>query len=115
VQLSDEQIQAQQPGPGMGGHCLPVDPFYLAFKAREHDFYWRPARVARAEDHRSHPEVDHGAVVSRAPLVVDFRDVTRAYTPAARMSRSPWNFLEAVDKASRGGRRTSAPRPSGTR
>ncbi len=27
------------PGPGMGGHCLPVDPFYLAFKAREHGFY----------------------------------------------------------------------------
>ena len=27
------------PGPGMGGHCLPVDPFDLAFKAREHDFY----------------------------------------------------------------------------
>jgi UDP-N-acetyl-D-glucosamine dehydrogenase len=27
------------PGPGMGGHCLPVDPFYLAFKARENDFY----------------------------------------------------------------------------
>jgi UDP-N-acetyl-D-glucosamine dehydrogenase len=28
-----------EPGPGMGGHCLPVDPFYLAFAAREHDFY----------------------------------------------------------------------------
>jgi UDP-N-acetyl-D-glucosamine dehydrogenase len=27
------------PGPGMGGHCLPVDPFYLSFAAREHDFY----------------------------------------------------------------------------
>jgi UDP-N-acetyl-D-glucosamine dehydrogenase len=27
------------PGPGMGGHCLPVDPFYLAFRARQHDFY----------------------------------------------------------------------------
>ena len=27
------------PGPGMGGHCLPVDPFYLAFKARQNDFY----------------------------------------------------------------------------
>ncbi len=27
-----------EPGPGMGGHCLPVDPFYLAFKARQHDF-----------------------------------------------------------------------------
>jgi UDP-N-acetyl-D-glucosamine dehydrogenase len=28
-----------EPGPGMGGHCLPVDPFYLGFTAREHDFY----------------------------------------------------------------------------
>jgi len=28
-----------EPGPGMGGHCLPVDPFYLAFRAREQDFY----------------------------------------------------------------------------
>ncbi len=27
-----------EPGPGMGGHCLPIDPFYLAFKAREADF-----------------------------------------------------------------------------
>jgi UDP-N-acetyl-D-glucosamine dehydrogenase len=27
------------PGPGMGGHCLPVDPFYLAFRARQLDFY----------------------------------------------------------------------------
>jgi UDP-N-acetyl-D-glucosamine dehydrogenase len=26
------------PGPGMGGHCLPIDPFYLAWKAREYDF-----------------------------------------------------------------------------
>jgi UDP-N-acetyl-D-glucosamine dehydrogenase len=26
-----------QPGPGMGGHCLPVDPFYLSWKAREYD------------------------------------------------------------------------------
>jgi UDP-N-acetyl-D-glucosamine dehydrogenase len=26
-----------EPGPGMGGHCLPVDPFYLSFKAEEHD------------------------------------------------------------------------------
>jgi len=25
------------PGPGMGGHCLPVDPFYLSWKAREHE------------------------------------------------------------------------------
>jgi UDP-glucose/GDP-mannose dehydrogenase family, central domain len=26
-----------QPGPGMGGHCLPVDPFYLSWRAREFD------------------------------------------------------------------------------
>ncbi len=158
------------PGPGMGGHCLPVDPFYLAFKAREHDFYpefielagkvnrGQPAycvdRIARALNEQrkavngsevlllgvsykpgvgdvreapsleiaallrelgaevsyhdpyvpelpalglrsvdldeglatadavvvitAHPEVDVGDVVARAPLVVDFRGVTRA-------------------------------------
>lgn len=26
------------PGPGLGGHCIPVDPFYLSWKAREYDF-----------------------------------------------------------------------------
>jgi UDP-N-acetyl-D-glucosamine dehydrogenase len=157
-----------EPGPGMGGHCLPVDPFYLAFKAREHDFYTefvelagkinqsqplfcvrrieaalndvrKPVRGSRilivgvaykggvadlrespalkiirnlraqgaevsyhdphvpqlaefdldsvdiAEAARSdvaaiitaHPEVDHEALVRAAPLVVDFRGVTR--------------------------------------
>src|SRR6202000_846980 len=25
------------PGPGLGGHCIPIDPFYLTWKAREHD------------------------------------------------------------------------------
>ena len=159
-----------EPGPGMGGHCLPVDPFYLSFKAREHDFYtefielsgktnaaqpaWcvrkigdalnsvgKPLRGSRicvlgvaykagigdirespalkiierlrqegadvsyhdphvpelgelalrstdldiAEEVdcacivTAHPEVDHRAVVERAPLVVDFRGVTRGY------------------------------------
>jgi UDP-N-acetyl-D-glucosamine dehydrogenase len=28
-----------KPGPGMGGHCIPVDPFYLAWRARQYDFY----------------------------------------------------------------------------
>jgi UDP-N-acetyl-D-glucosamine dehydrogenase len=27
------------PGPGLGGHCIPIDPFYLTWKAREFDFY----------------------------------------------------------------------------
>jgi UDP-N-acetyl-D-glucosamine dehydrogenase len=53
-----------QPGPGLGGHCMPIDPFYLTWKAREYDFYtefielagkvnenmpyWCIAKVARA-------------------------------------------------------------------
>jgi len=28
-----------KPGPGLGGHCIPIDPFYLTWKAREYDFY----------------------------------------------------------------------------
>src|ERR671937_1951209 len=28
-----------KPGPGLGGHCIPNDPFYLTWKAREYDFY----------------------------------------------------------------------------
>lgn len=27
------------PGPGVGGHCIPIDPFYLSWKAREYDFF----------------------------------------------------------------------------
>lgn len=30
--------QAFYPGPGLGGHCIPIDPFYLTWKAREYDF-----------------------------------------------------------------------------
>ena len=34
------------PGPGLGGHCIPVDPFYLAWKAREYDFATRFIELA---------------------------------------------------------------------
>jgi UDP-N-acetyl-D-glucosamine dehydrogenase len=34
-------FQAFQPGPGLGGHCIPIDPFYLSWKAREYDFSTR--------------------------------------------------------------------------
>jgi len=27
------------PGPGLGGHCIPIDPFYLSWKAKEYDYY----------------------------------------------------------------------------
>jgi UDP-N-acetyl-D-glucosamine dehydrogenase len=34
------------PGPGLGGHCIPIDPFYLAWKAREYDFSTRFIQLA---------------------------------------------------------------------
>ena len=36
------------PGPGVGGHCIPVDPYYLAAKAREYDFHVRFIELAAA-------------------------------------------------------------------
>ena len=43
---------AFQPGPGLGGHCIPIDPFYLTWKAREFDFATRVHRARR----RGQPE-----------------------------------------------------------
>ena len=59
------------PGPGLGGHCLPIDPFYLTWKAREFDFptefielagkvnqqmsYYCVDRIARALNDASKP------------------------------------------------------------
>ncbi len=34
------------PGPGVGGHCIPVDPYYLSWKAREYDFQARFVELA---------------------------------------------------------------------
>jgi UDP-N-acetyl-D-glucosamine dehydrogenase len=34
------------PGPGVGGHCIPIDPFYLTWKAREYDFHTRLIELA---------------------------------------------------------------------
>jgi UDP-N-acetyl-D-glucosamine dehydrogenase len=61
---------AFQPGPGLGGHCIPVDPFYLTWKAREYDFatrfielagevnqnmpYYCRSRVSQALNHGAH-------------------------------------------------------------
>ena len=32
-------FMAFYPGPGLGGHCIPIDPFYLSWKAKEYDYY----------------------------------------------------------------------------
>lgn len=45
------------PGPGLGGHCIPIDPFYLTWKAREFDMPTRFIELA-------------GEINSRMPLVV---------------------------------------------
>ncbi|MDQ7095580.1 nucleotide sugar dehydrogenase [Desulfosporosinus sp. PR] len=39
-------IQTFYPGPGVGGHCIPIDPFYLTWKAREYDFHTRFIELA---------------------------------------------------------------------
>jgi UDP-N-acetyl-D-glucosamine dehydrogenase len=48
------------PGPGLGGHCIPIDPFYLAWKARQYDFTTRFIELA-GEINQAMP----GYVVSR--------------------------------------------------
>ncbi len=48
------------PGPGVGGHCIPVDPYYLFWKAREFDFYTKFIELA-AEMNQAMP----GHVVAR--------------------------------------------------
>ncbi|RNC63047.1 MAG: UDP-N-acetyl-D-glucosamine 6-dehydrogenase [Candidatus Dichloromethanomonas elyunquensis] len=39
-------IHTFYPGPGVGGHCIPIDPFYLTWKAREYDFHTRFIELA---------------------------------------------------------------------
>ncbi|SET04616.1 nucleotide sugar dehydrogenase [Anaerobranca gottschalkii] len=39
-------FQAFYPGPGLGGHCIPLDPFYLTWKAREYDYHTRLIEIS---------------------------------------------------------------------
>ena len=67
------------PGPGMGGHCLPVDPFYLSYKAREHDFYTEFIELAGKINQSmpyfcvskiEHTLNDHGKAVNGARILL---------------------------------------------
>jgi UDP-N-acetyl-D-mannosaminuronate dehydrogenase len=80
-------------GPGLGGHCIPIDPFYLTSKAREYDISTRFIELA-GEVNTSMPPIeqtlagsdcilittDHDAydypfILAHAPLIVDTRNV----------------------------------------
>ncbi len=39
------------PGPGLGGHCIPIDPFYLTWKAKEVDYQTQVHRAGRRDQH----------------------------------------------------------------
>jgi len=59
------------PGPGLGGHCIPIDPFYLTWKAHEHDFNTRFIALA-GEINISMPSY----VVTRTLEALNARGVT---------------------------------------
>jgi len=48
-------FMAFYPGPGLGGHCIPIDPFYLTWKAREFNYHTRLIEIA-GEINNSMPE-----------------------------------------------------------
>jgi UDP-N-acetyl-D-glucosamine dehydrogenase len=47
------------PGPGLGGHCIPIDPFYLTWKAREYGVHTRFIELAGEINHRMPEWVVH--------------------------------------------------------
>jgi len=59
-------FQAFYPGPGLGGHCIPIDPFYLTWKAREYEFHTRFIELA-GEINTSMPDY----VVSKVMLALN--------------------------------------------
>jgi len=59
-------FQAFYPGPGLGGHCIPIDPFYLTWKAREYVFHTRFIELA-GEINASMPDY----VISKAILALN--------------------------------------------
>lgn len=72
-------FQAFYPGPGLGGHCIPIDPFYLTWKAREFEFHTRFIELA-GEINTSMPYYvvmkvmkalnDHGKAVRGARILI---------------------------------------------
>jgi len=82
---------AFRPGPGLGGHCIPIDPFYLTWKAREFDFhtefielagkinsqmpYFCVAKLARALNERGKAVKDAKILVIGVAYKADVNDM----------------------------------------
>jgi len=72
-------FQAFYPGPGLGGHCIPIDPFYLTWKAKEYDFSTRFIELA-GEINTAMPDYvvskvllalnEHGKTVKGAKILI---------------------------------------------
>ncbi|HET6249881.1 MAG TPA: nucleotide sugar dehydrogenase [Tepidisphaeraceae bacterium] len=98
-------FQAFYPGPGLGGHCIPIDPYYLTWKAREVGLSTRFIELA-GEVNRSMPEYvvgrlalalnDRGLAVNRAKILV----LGLAYKPDVDDVRESPSFelIERLEK-----------------
>ena len=79
-------FQAFYPGPGLGGHCIPIDPFYLTWKARE---VGMPTRFIELAGEVNHAMPDY--VVQRTALALNDRGKavkgSRSWCWAWRISR----------------------------
>ncbi|MCA9035703.1 MAG: nucleotide sugar dehydrogenase, partial [Planctomycetaceae bacterium] len=67
------------PGPGLGGHCIPIDPFYLTWKAREYGLHTRFIELAGQINHSMPDYVvekvtralnDHGKAVRNSRIII---------------------------------------------
>ncbi len=89
------------PGPGLGGHCIPIDPFYLSWKAREYDFhtefielagktnedmpYYVVKRLMEALNHAQKPLAGSKILVLGVAYKADIDDIRES--PAIKVTR----------------------------
>src|SRR5437660_4744552 len=83
------------PGPGVGGHCIPVDPYYLSAKAREYDFHARFIQLA--------------ATVNASMAYYVLSRVTEALRGRGKTLRGSRTLVRGVDYTKDTGNATSSP------